>query len=203
VKGINNGTSTFGIGISGYQNGSGWGVYGSTASLSGYAGYFQGNVFVSGTCCAMGEAYTRIDHPLDPENEYLNQSLVQSPDMISIVNGNATLDGNGETTASIPDWFQAANGDFRYTLTAVGAPGPNLYVAQELTGGSFKIAGGKPGGKVSWQVTGVRHDPFARAHPIQPETQKPAEDKGKYLHPAVYGQPESKGVNYDKTHSKP
>jgi hypothetical protein len=50
------------------------------------------------------------------------------------------------------------NGDFRYQLTAIGAPAPRLYVAREVTQNRFKIAGGRPGGKVSWQVTGIRHD---------------------------------------------
>jgi hypothetical protein len=34
-----------------------------------------------------------------------------------------------------PDWFSALNKDFRYQLTAIGAPGPNLYIAEEISGG--------------------------------------------------------------------
>jgi len=32
-----------------------------------------------------------------------------------------------------------------------------------------KIAGGVPGGEVSWQITGVRRDPYAQANPLVPE----------------------------------
>ena len=60
---------------------------------------------------------------------------------------------------NLPDYFQAFNGDFRYQLTAIGAPGPNLYIAEEISGNRFKIAGGKAGSKVSWQVTGYVRTP--------------------------------------------
>jgi hypothetical protein len=182
-------------GVYGSSN-SGIGIHGFSGGAGNWAGYFEGNVNVTGTCCAMGEAYTRIDDPLDPANKYLNQSLVQSADMSTLINGNVTLDANGEATVIVPAWFQASTGDYRYTLTAVGAPGPNLYIAQELAGNQFKIAGGKAGAKVSWQVTGVRQDPYAQQHPISVEEEKPANERGKYLHPTEYGQPESAGVNY-------
>jgi hypothetical protein len=56
-----------------------------------------------------------------------------------------------------------------YSLTAIGAPAPNLYIAQEVTNNSFEIAGGAPGMKVSWQVTGIRQDAFAKANPLKVE----------------------------------
>ena len=45
----------------------------------------------------------KIDHPLDPANKYLYHSFVESPDMMNIYNGNATLDGNGEAVIQIPN----------------------------------------------------------------------------------------------------
>ncbi len=63
--------------------------------------------------------------------------------------------------------------DFRYQLTCVGGYAP-VYVAEEIQGNRFKIAGGKPGLKVSWQVSGVRHDTYARNHPLQVEVSKTA-----------------------------
>jgi hypothetical protein len=54
-------------------------------------------------------------------------------------------------------------------LTAIGAPGRDLYIAEEVSGGHFKIAGGKPDGKVSWQVAGVRNDGWEKAHPMVAE----------------------------------
>jgi hypothetical protein len=49
--------------------------------------------------------------------------------------------------------------------------------------------------KVSWQVTGIRQDPYAKAHPIQVEEDKPAKERGYYLYPDLYGQPEEKGIS--------
>jgi hypothetical protein len=97
----------------------------------------------------------------------------------------------------LPDWFGALNQEFRYQLTAIGAPGPNLYVAEEIANNRFKIAGGKPGMKVSWQVTGIRHDVWAEAHRIQVEVEKPATEQGTYLTPELYGQPPEKGRAYE------
>jgi hypothetical protein len=43
--------------------------------------------------------------------------------------------------------------------------------------------------KVSWQVTGVRKDPYANANRIKDVVEKSPEEKGYYLHPQLYGQP--------------
>src|SRR5262249_16447633 len=128
----------------------------------------------------------KIDHPLDPANKYLYHSFVESPDMMNIYNGMVTLDDQGEAAVFLPDWFEALNRDFRYQLTAVGVPGPSLYIAQEISDHRFRIAGGHPGGKVSWQVTGIRKDPFAEKHRIPVEEDKPTHERGTYLHPEVY-----------------
>jgi hypothetical protein len=50
--------------------------------------------------------------------------------------------------------------------------------------------------KVSWQVTGIRHDRFANANRIQVEVAKPKAERGKYLHPELYGQPTRKTIGY-------
>ena len=43
--------------------------------------------------------------------------------------------------------------------------------------------------KVSWQITGVRRDAFALAHPVVVEEEKALADRGRYLHPEELGQP--------------
>ena len=182
-----------GFGVAGRSNGGGTAVFGDNTNTSGYAGYFNGNVRVVYNLSKGGGSF-QIDHPLDPANKYLYHSFVESPDMMNIYNGNVTLDERGEAWVQLPDWFQALNGDYRYQLTAIGAPGPNLYVAEEIRDNRFKIAGGTPGMKVSWQVTGVRHDPYAQRYRIPVEQDKPDNERGKYLHPELYGQPESKRV---------
>ena len=53
------------------------------------------------------------------------------------------------------------------------------------------IAGGGPGQKISWQVTGIRQDAYANAHRIVVEENKPAEAVGHYLNPVELGMPAS------------
>ena len=170
-----------------------FGVYGYSAS-PGYAGYFQGDVNVVGTLSKSAGAF-RIDHPLDPANKYLSHSFVESPDMKNVYDGVVTLDAQGEATVQLPDWFEALNKDFRYQLTCIGGFAP-VYIAEEITGNRFKIAGGTPGLKVSWQVTGIRRDPYANAHRIPVEEIKPNNESGTYLYPELHGQPENKGRDY-------
>ena len=150
-------------------------------------GYFAGNLNVTGKV-TKGSGSFKIDHPLDPANKYLSHSFVESPDMKDVYDGVARLDTKGEAWVDLPDYFEALNGEFRYQLTAIGAPAPRLYVAREVSQNRFKIAGGRPGGRVSWQVTGIRHDAYANAHRIPVTEDKPAAEQGSYLHPDVYGQ---------------
>jgi hypothetical protein len=189
------------MGVSGIsvttQVGQNVGVYGqASGGSSDYAGLFSGSVDVSGTL-SKGAGSFKIDHPLDPAHKYLYHSFVESPDMKNVYDGVAVLDGSGEAWVALPDWFEALNRDFRYQLTALDAPGPNLYVADRISGNRFRIAGGEPGASVSWQVTGIRHDPYAEAHRIPVEEAKTGRERGRYRHPEVYGAPASAGVLYE------
>lgn len=159
------------------------------------AGVFSGDVQVTGTL-SKGAGSFKIDHPLDPANKYLYHSFVESPDMMNIYNGVAFVDGSGTVVVELPDWFEVLNQDFRYQLTAIGAPQPHLYIAQEIMNNRFVIAGGVPGAKVSWQVTGIRHDPYAEAHRIPVEQEKSKRERGFYLHPELYNQPSNKSVDW-------
>ena len=189
------GGSSSGIGRragTGIEVDGGVGINGATR---GYAGVFRGDVQVFGTLAKSGGSF-KIDHPLDPENKYLSHSFVESPDMMNIYNGNVELDANGEAVVELPDWFGALNRDYRYQLTAVGAPGPNLYVAEKVANNRFRIAGGAAGMEVSWQVTGIRQDAWANAHRIPVEEDKPAVERGSYLTPDAFGLPEERGVEW-------
>jgi hypothetical protein len=141
-----------------------------------------GAVAIMGTLSKGGGSF-KIDHPLDPENKYLSHSFVESPDMKDIYDGVARLDANGEATVALPEWFEALNQDFRYQLTSVGKPSPGIYVAEEVHNHQFKVSGGAPGAKVSWQVTGIRHDAFADAHRIVVEENKSIAERGTLLYP--------------------
>jgi hypothetical protein len=55
--------------------------------------------------------------------------------MKNVYDGIVVLDHKGKAEIDLPDWFGALNKDFRYQLTAIGAPGPNLYIAEEISDG--------------------------------------------------------------------
>jgi hypothetical protein len=185
------GFSTKGIGVRGnsmnHYGVQAVGVIGITAKGSSAAGFFDGDVNVTGTLFKGGVAF-RIDHPLDPENRYLAHSSVESPEMKNLYDGVVTLDDDGQATVELPAWFEALNETFRYQLTPIGAPGPNLHVSRQLADNRFTIAGGDPRMEVCWQVTGVRRDAWALAHPLVVEEDKAPEERGYYLHPQEHRQ---------------
>ena len=147
------------------------GVYGYDNLTNGYAGYFNGDVHVQGTLTSSGVKEFKIDHPLYPTTKYLVHASVESPNMMNIYNGSIVLDSKGEAVVQLPAYFEALNKDFQYQLTCIGSPAA-VYVKKEIAGNSFTIAGDKPGVKVSWQVTGIRHDTWAEANPLQVEVEK-------------------------------
>jgi hypothetical protein len=183
-----------GFGVAGRSNapernpalpGWGAGVLGDNTA-GGWAGFFNGPVYVLGSSFQSGSGF-QIDHPVDPANRYLNHSFVESPDMMNVYNGNVTTDADGTATVELPSYFEALNRDFRYQLTVVGEFAQAI-VAEEVHGNQFSIKTDKPNVKVSWQVTGIRQDAWASAHPIEPELDKPDGHRGKYLTPAEHGQ---------------
>jgi|GEM_PF-1860111 len=168
----------------------------------GFAGEFYGKVKITGNLHLSGSivksfaAITTLDHPLDPENRTLSMAGVESPEPKHIYDGVVTLDAQGRATVDLPAYLEALNGDFRYQLTPIGGPMPHLHVSAEIKNGRFAIAGGKPGKRVSWQVTGVRADAAAKASPFVAEAAKPAAERGTYLNPAAHGQPAERGADF-------
>ena len=180
-----------GIGIYGQ---SGNGVDGASPGL---AGYFQGAVEVSGNFSVSGGGTKnfKIDHPLDPENKYLYHAAIESSEVLNIYSGNTTTDGNGDAVVTLPDWFEALNRDFRYQLTVVGTLAQAI-VADEVKNNQFKIKTNAAGVKVSWQVTGIRSDAAIRRHPFKVEDNKLQSERGYYLAPEAYDQPEERGIEW-------
>jgi hypothetical protein len=131
-----------------------------------------------------------IDHPLDPANKYLYHTSVESPDMKNIYDGVVRTDAAGLATVTLPAYFEALNRDFRYQLTVMGTFAQAI-VKDEIKDNQFTIQTDKPDVKVSWQVTGIRHDAYASAHPVQVEQDKPAGERGRYLTPDVFGKPQT------------
>ncbi len=183
-----------------YANGSTYGVYGTCGVSNGnYGGYFYGNLHATGTNTKGGGGYI-IDNPLDPENRFLVHNDVESPDMKNVYDGIAVLDGDGRATVTLPDYFEALNRDFRYQLTCIGGYAP-VYISEEIEGNRFVIAGGKADMRVSWQVTGIRKDAFARAVKSDIEPYKTDEERGRYLHPEAFGFGMEKSIG-QKNHSR-
>lgn len=138
--------------------------------------YLNGDLHVGGTLYKAAGSF-RIDDPLDPGHKYLQHSFVESPDMMDIYNGVITLGESGAAEIQLPSYFEALNRDFRYQLTPIGRPA-SLYIAKEIANNRFTIAGGRPGLRVSWQVTGIRHDAYANRHRIVVVTEKATDKKG-------------------------
>jgi hypothetical protein len=135
----------------------------------------------------------KIDHPLDPENKYLYHSFVESPDMLNVYNGNITTDVSGIATIQLPAYFSALNKDFKYQISAIKSFS-GVMVYEEIKGNSFIVKSELPNTTISWQVTGVRQDPYANKNRVIPEVEKEEFAKGKYLYPKAYNMPKEKGI---------
>ena len=198
VFGYSTATTGSGYGLMGLSDSTaGRGVYAS-APAPGWAGYFSGNVNVTGTLSKGGGSF-KIDHPLDPENKYLYHSFVESPDMMNVYNGIVTTGDDGYATVELPAWFEVLNRDFRYQLTVLDeANGANFVQAKvvgKIAGNRFTLRSSAPGTEVSWQVTGIRKDPFAERNRIPVEQEKPAAERGLYLHPEAWGRQPEEGLD--------
>jgi hypothetical protein len=169
----------------------GWAVHPDAPST--YAGMFDGDVNVNGTLRKTSDKFL-IDHPLDPANKYLEHSTIESSEMKNLYDGVVTLDAGGTATVELPSWFEALNENYRYQLTSIGRPAPDLHVSREISGGRFAIAGGPPLARICWQVTGTRRDVWAKAHPMEVEQEKPERERGLYLYPELHGMPVTKGL---------
>jgi hypothetical protein len=198
------------LGINNATTGNAFGVVGQSNSAAGWALYAFGRSGASGT------KSFRIDHPDDPANRYLMHYSAESPEVINMYSETVLLDEHGEAVVELPRYFAKINTKPRYLLTAVGAPMPLLHIADEideiaLTAGAkmgpgepgplctFRIAGGAPGKKVSWEVKAVRNDRWVQEHGAPVEVEKQGAEKGTYQHPGLYDQPASKGVNHQAT----
>jgi len=176
----------------------------NSASYAIYASggdvYVNGDLDITGTITKGGGSF-RIDHPLDPDNRYLSHSFVESPDMMNIYNGNVTTNADGYATIQMPAWFKTLNRDFRYQLTVLDERDHDRFVmakvVRKIAGNQFTIRTSDPNTEVSWQVTGIRQDPWANANRIQVETDKPDSERGTNEHPAFYGQAPQTGMKYD------
>jgi len=115
--------------------------------------------------------------------------------VLNVYTGNAITDEGGQAVVTLPDWFKSVNKDFRYQLTVIGTFARAI-IESEVKHHRFVIRADAPGVKVSWMVTGVRSDPVMAKHPFKAEEDKPERERGTYLTPEAYGQPEEKGIEW-------
>lgn len=208
VRGVHAVTDYYGIGVEG--EGKYMGVKGTCSAYSGngcYGGYFQaysgssnsvgiyasgatfagdfrGNVSVSGILSKGGGSFL-IDNPLNPKEENLQHSFVESPEMRNLYYGQAET-VNGRVEITLPEWWQALNGkdkaEYNYQMTPMGK-WCNLYVAEEIENNKFAVGTNDGNCKFSWQVSAIRHDAFAEKNRIPVVTEKEASQKGACIHP--------------------
>jgi len=188
------GDSTNNAGVNGFSTNF-IGVAGG--SQFGHAGYFFGDVVITGGCTGCAGAALQIDDPLDPAHRTLQHSTVVSPQMKDVYDGIVTTNAKGFAIVRLPGYFQALNRSFRYQLTSLSGL-QEVAIAKEIAHNRFTIQSEKPHSRISWQVTGIRHDRFANAHPIHVVAPKSKADQGKYLHPELYGKPKSQAIGYQK-----
>ncbi len=197
VNGINGNKYGYYADVKG-TNGTAYGIYATVANAATatkFAGYFVGDVQIAGNLSKSSGSF-KIDHPQDPENKYLVHSFVESPDMMNVYNGNIITNNNGEAVVELPAYFEALNKEFRYQLTPIGELA-QVAVIQKIKNNQFKVKSSVPNLEVSWQVTGIRKDPYAEAHRLVPEVPKTENERGHYLHPELYKKSASMRVNAD------
>lgn len=157
----------------------------------------RGGVSGTGDLSMSGVKNFMIDHPQDPANRYLKHASIESDEILNLYRGTETFDGSGRAVVRLPDYYDAVNINPAYQLTPIGAPMPNLYIEQEVRGGTFIIAGGVAGKKVNWILTAERNDPYLQQNPDLRKMEVDKGDKrGKYLTPELYGRPEQQGIYY-------
>ncbi len=159
-------------------------------STSRKAVLVEGGVLIKGALRVEGKIEKSsgsfmIDHPLDPANKYLYHSFVESPDMMNVYNGNTTTDANGIATIKLPAYFEALNTDFRYQLTPIGTFAQAM-VLQKVKNNAFSIQTDKPNVEISWQITGIRNDAYARKHRLQVEVPKTKDEQGSFMNPDAF-----------------
>ncbi len=189
----------FGVGLLGLVAGA-WDaarVPGPSACWTG-SDRIAGDLEIAGDVIVSGSKQFRIDHPLDPANRYLIHFATEGPEPFNVYAGRVIADGDGQARVDLPEWFEAVNSRFRYQLTPIGAPAPELHIAREIQANHFLIAGGRAGQAVSWEVRARRNDRTMRRLEPVPEMEKPAHLRGTFLDPVAWGDssaPASEGPN--------
>jgi hypothetical protein len=206
VHGVHNG------GNYGYIGNVNHGVYGANANgnngilgasdaavkgnaSSGDAGYFSGNVHVSGSVNKAACSFL-IDHPLDPENKWLRHTCMESPEPLVVYRGRARLDGGGQSVVEMPKYFVALTKEDQASIHLTPVGRPFMTGAEWNPGFRSLTVYGEAGREVFWEVLAERDDPVIHqlAQPV--EEDKVPEERGYYLHPKAFGLSDTRNVEW-------
>lgn len=191
VRGENVNAANPGNAVEGVTNGAGAGIFGQGT----LAGQFNGNVVINGDLTVTGvKSGFKIDDPRAPTARTLTHTPVETDELTVTYSGNVRTDGSGRATVKLPDYATTLAGDWRYQLTPVGQFGQVIVGKEVDADGRFVVRSERPRTKVSWSVTGVRHDPQAKRDAIVPVRTKDKQDQRRYLDPALYGAPQSQAA---------
>jgi hypothetical protein len=191
VRGENVNAANAGNAVEAVTNGGGSALFAQGAQ----AGTFNGNVTINGNLTVTGtKSGFQIDDLSDPANRTLNHTPVETDSFTVVYSGNVRTDGHGRATVRLPRYAGKLAGDWRYALTPIGRFGQAI-VAREVRRGSFVVRTQHPFTKVSWSVTGTRRDPYAVKHPFEAVRDKTGSERGRFVHPDLYGQPASKAMS--------
>ncbi len=122
-----------------------------TMDNAGVTNFYGSDMYVHGTLHVSSVVADKVSASTLNGQE----QVVESPDQLTVLSGVAILNEGGQAIIALSASFEASSQDFRYQLTTIGSFAP-VYIAQELQNNTFRIGGGRPGMRVSWQITGVR-----------------------------------------------
>jgi len=169
--------SSAGSGVYGQNDGGGNGVEGYAVSSAGI-GVYGIHQATSGTGPGVqGDTSSTSGNAVGVLGRVTSASAGPASVAVRGINANTGMSGIGV-------WGSHANAQ--------------AIVSKEIDHNAFTIRTNKPSVKVSWQVTGIRHDRYANANRIQVVVPKTGSDAGKYLHPELYGKAKSAGIGYRK-----
>ncbi len=153
---------------------------------------------VFGTFSASGTKSFQIDHPLDPENHYLNHFCTEGPEPYNVYRGNVITDARGYATVELPEYFDKIDRNPTYDLTVIdgGDDFVLVKVVREVQNNVFTIRTSAPRTKVSWRVEAIRNDRWVQRYGYLATQEKEEENRGRYVSPELYGQPVEMGIPY-------
>ncbi len=185
----------------GDSTGTKYGVYSTVSGSAGtrWAGYFIGNVNVTGTL-SKGSGSFLIDHPLDPQNKILRHNFVESPENLCLYRGKVKLNSSGEGKVEMPSYFKALTKETEatVTLTSIGRPFNTGYDWNKDY--TQVTVYGESNREVSYIVMADRDDPVMKQlyRPVEEDKGNGNFTRGKLLYPRAYGYPENMGEDYER-----